>query len=162
MTEQQGPMGDEQNSGVELAREVSKMMDGLMQASNVNAAFGEPRQVGDRTVIPVARVGAGGGFGLGIGQGEVGGEGRAPGGTGAGGGGGSMANPVAVVVVTPEDVRVQPVVDATQIALAAMAAFAFNFYWIIRLLRSIRTAEKAEEMEKELSLGGIRKMLKLR
>ncbi|MGQ9675486.1 MAG: spore germination protein GerW family protein [Chloroflexota bacterium] len=161
MTEQQGPMGGEQDSGVELAREVSKMMDGLMQASNVNAAFGEPRQVGDRTIIPVARVGAGGGFGLGAGQGEVVG-GRAAGGTGAGGGGGSMANPVAVVVVTTEDVRVQPVVDATQIALAAMAAFAFNFYWIIRLLRNIRTAEKAEEMEKELSLGGIRKMLRLR
>mgnify|MGYP005857697635 FL=1 len=161
MTEQQGPMGGEQDSGVELAREVSKMMDGLMQASNVNAAFGEPRQVGDRTIIPVARVGAGGGFGLGAGQGEVVG-GRAAGGTGAGGGGGSMANPVAVVVVTTEDERVQPVVDATQIALAAMAAFAFNFYWIIRLLRNIRTAEKAEEMEKELSLGGIRKMLRLR
>lgn len=161
MTEQQEPMGGERDSGVELAREVSRMMDGLMQASNVNAAFGEPRQIGDRTIIPVARVGAGGGFGMGAGQGEVVG-GRAPGGTGAGGGGGSMANPVAVVVVTPEDVRVQPVVDATQIALAAMAAFAFNFYWIIRLLRSIRTADKAGEMEKELSLGGIRKMLKLR
>lgn len=161
MTEQQEPMGGEQDSGVELAREVSRMMDGLMQASNVNAAFGEPRQVGDRTIIPVARVGAAGGFGLGAGQGEVVG-GRAPGGIGAGGGGGSMANPVAVVVVTPEDVRVQPVVDATQIALAAMAAFAFNFYWIIRLLRNIRTADKAGEMEKELSLGGIRKMLKLR
>ena len=55
-----------------------------------------------------------------------------------------MATPVAVVVVTPDQVRVQPVIDLTQIALAAIATAAFNTFWLARLLRGTKAMEQAE------------------
>ncbi|MCL4561015.1 MAG: hypothetical protein M1281_10410, partial [Chloroflexi bacterium] len=49
------------------------------------------------------------------------------GGAGGGGGGGgrTFSRPVAVIVITPEDVIVSPVVDITKIALAALTTFGF-------------------------------------
>ena len=40
------------------------------------------------------------------------------GGSGIGGGGGSAGRPVAAIIIGPEGVRVEPVVDVTKIALA--------------------------------------------
>ncbi len=143
---------------MEAVRIAGRMMEDLMRPGRVDAAFGQPQTIGDRTIIPVARVGSGGGFGVGLGGGPDS-EGRNVMGTGGGGGGGSSATPIAIVVVTPEEVRVQPIIDATQLGLAAMASLAFNFFWITRLFRGIRAAREAEAKEVPVSLGRMRKLL---
>ena len=95
----------------------------LRENAHVRTVFGEPIRHGDRIVIPVARVQ--GGFGLGFGRGKAPAEG------GAGGGGGGMfrARPVAVVEITPNEVRVRPVIDTTRIVLAAMLLAAWVAFW---------------------------------
>jgi len=80
----------------------------------VDAVFGPPRTVGDRTIIPVARVAYG--FGMGAGAGKPAKDGSQDAEqAGAGGGAAAMATPVAVVEVTPDGVRVIPVVDVMRL-----------------------------------------------
>ncbi len=103
-------------------------MDKLLAASRPGAVFGEPVKAGDYTLITASEVVAGGGFGFGFGGGvsPKATSGEAPdekqedagGGSGIGGGGGSSGRPVATLVIGPEGVRVEPVVDVTKIALA--------------------------------------------
>jgi len=113
----------------------------IYRKADVKAAFGEPKTVGQKTIIPVARVGYG--LGLGFGEGErPGEEGEAEAGAGGGGGGGGTATPVAVVEVTDETTRVIPIVDSTKIALAGMFCAAWNLFWITRTIRVLK-ARKA-------------------
>jgi uncharacterized spore protein YtfJ len=103
-------------------------MDKLLAAAQPGAVFGEPVKAGDYTLITASEVGAGGGFGFGFGGGvspvdisrEAPGEKKEDnsGGSGIGGGGGSAGRPVAAIIIGPEGVRVEPVVDVTKIALA--------------------------------------------
>jgi uncharacterized spore protein YtfJ len=105
----------------------------LDAAARAESAVGTPKQVGDRTVIPLAEVYYGGGFGLGgggspdsatVGAGMGGGGGSSPdtgaagGGMGGGGGFGGRVRPVAVIDVGPTGAHVRPVVDVTTIGLA--------------------------------------------
>lgn len=97
----------------------------LVDVGNVDRVYGKPIQKGDTTLIPAAEILAIGGFGLGAGSGSGparGGEQR-----GGGGGGRTLARAVAVIVASPEGVRVQPIVDVTKIALAALTAAGFVF-----------------------------------
>jgi uncharacterized spore protein YtfJ len=95
--------------------------------------YGAPVTVDEHTIITASEVAVGLGFGFGSGgaveteaedtpdapQAEEEKEATPLGfGRGGGGGGGSMARPIAVVIAGPEGVRVEPVVDATKIALA--------------------------------------------
>jgi len=102
-------------------------MEKLLAAARPGAVFGEPVTAGNYTIITASEIGAGGGFGFGAGGGvspaatsETPGEEQedSGGGSGIGGGGGSMGRPVAAIIIGPEGVRVEPVVDATKIALA--------------------------------------------
>ncbi len=110
------------------------------RSANVRTVFGEPIQVGDRTIIPVARVG--GSFGLGFGRGT---RPTAPGAEGAGaesgqgGGGGAMvsARPIAVVEISPDKVRVRPILDVTRIALGGLLLVAWNVFWITLTIRAL-------------------------
>ena len=52
-----------------------------------------------------------------------------------GGGGRTFSRPVAVVIVGPEGVRVEPVMDVTKVALAALTAFGFMFSMLGRMRR---------------------------
>ena len=75
----------------------------IKASANVETLFGESRQIGDRTIIPVARVSYG--FGAGGGEGtspKDAGTGVRPIGSGGGGGGGVSASPVGFIVVTEE------------------------------------------------------------
>jgi uncharacterized spore protein YtfJ len=86
------------------------------------------------------------GFGMGVGSGgsdEQTGEGG-----GGGGGGFSLSRPVAVIVSGPDGVRVEPVIDATKIALAALTAGAFIIGMVGRLGRMRRTFKA---MQKDLT-----------
>jgi uncharacterized spore protein YtfJ len=103
-------------------------MEKLLAAARPGAVFGEPVKAENYTIITASEIGAGGGFGFGFGggtspaatSGETPGEKQegVSGGSGVGGGGGSTGRPVAAIIIGPEGVRVEPVVDATKIALA--------------------------------------------
>ena len=110
----------------------------LFETARPTAVFGEPLHAGEYTVITANEVMAGGGVGYGGGGGvgpdagevevtdeipveaieeddEVSGEGY---GVGGGGGGYSFARPVATITIGPDGVTVEPIVDATKIAIA--------------------------------------------
>ena len=99
--------------------------DRFLDVADARKVFGEPVRQGETTVIPAAEVITGMGFGFGFGRGsESGREPRQEGG-GGGGGGSVLARPVAVVVASADGVRVEPVIDLTKVALAAITAGGF-------------------------------------
>jgi hypothetical protein len=63
---------------------------------------------------------------------------RASSGEGAGAGGGAQGRPVAAIVITGNQVRVEPIVDVTKVALAALTTAGFMAFWLARLARSTR------------------------
>lgn len=90
----------------ELFEAVSERLTKMAQA---NAVVSKPISVGDRHVIPLCELsmGFGGGGGTATGEGQSP-EGAGSGeGEGGGAGGGAKANPVAVIVVDGEKVRVE-------------------------------------------------------
>jgi uncharacterized spore protein YtfJ len=99
----------------------------LQQNASVNATFGEPIVIEDRTVIPVAEVTYGFGLSFGTGSDE---ESPAESEEGGGGGGGLRARPLAVVEVTEEGVYVEPVVDEEKITIAGVVLIAWIVAWI--------------------------------
>jgi len=123
----------------QVLQAVAATYDRFLATGSANTCFGDPIQVDDKTIIPTAEVICGSGFGLGFGQGntdedeEKTGEGE---GGGGGGGGFTRSRSVAVVTVSPTGVTVEPIVDATQIAMAAIAATAFVGFWLLRLMKS--------------------------
>ena len=57
-------------------------------------------------------------------------------GGGGGGGGGASGRPVAVISVTEDGVQVEPVVDATKIALAFATALGSMFFMLTKMRRA--------------------------
>jgi uncharacterized spore protein YtfJ len=113
---------------------IEEVMHHYLEAATVEAVYGEPVRSGETLVVPAAEVVSVFGFGMGSGSGtaaaNVGGSG---GGGGGGGGGRVLSRPVAVVVITPGAVRVEPVVDVTKLGLAALTAFGFMFMTMLRM-----------------------------
>ncbi len=122
------------------------LLDKLIATARPDAVFGPPVTSGDYAVITASEVSCGMGIGFGGGGGEGGDldtrhestlpetdpdsgqESRhdvAPQGVGVGGGGGgfSTARPVAAISVGPDGVHVEPIVDATKVALAFFTTF---------------------------------------
>lgn len=121
---------------------VQETMDNFLSAASVTAVYGEPIQSGDNLIIPAAEVLSGLGFGMGAGVGNNVGpseEGQPTQNTGGGGGGGGggriLSRPVAVVIASPDGVRVEPVVDVTKVALAALTAGGFILGMLLRMMR---------------------------
>ncbi len=100
-------------------------LEQMKEAAHVNAVFGQPEVVGEKTIIPIAKVG----YGFGMGFGEEGGSAEGEPGKG-GGGGGVSVRPVAVLEVTPEETTLTPVVDATRIAIAGVIFSAWVLFII--------------------------------
>lgn len=123
---------------------ISLFFDALTSAIGVETVFGDPIQAGDRVIIPVAETSMGGG--LGFGQGPADGRPRrrifelVAGGAGGGGGGGGGAStrPVAVVIVGPEEVKVQPIVDAGKLAITSLASMAGLWKGITTFVKVLR------------------------
>jgi uncharacterized spore protein YtfJ len=117
-------------------------MERFLDTASVDLVYGEPVEHGDTLIIPAAEILAGLGFGVGTGSGgsgkgteEAEGEGEGYGeGAGGGGGGRTFARPVAIIVSSPEGVRVEPVVDVTKIALGFLTAAGFMTGMILRML----------------------------
>lgn len=121
-------------------------LERFFKTSGVDRVFGKPVQKGDTTIIPAAEVISGIGFGVGHGYGvgtdEKGGSSGTGGGEGGGGGGRSFSRPVAVVISTPEGVRVEPVVDPTKILLAAITAGGFMAAMFMRIISPRRALKE--------------------
>ena len=104
------------------------VMEKLIAAADVSRVYGEPIRHADSLLIPVAEVLTVGGFGMGSGRGmgaDRDGSPRRGSGGGGGGGGQTLARGIAVIVASPDGVRVEPVFDVTKIALAALTAAGF-------------------------------------
>ncbi len=128
---------------------IQKLLDSftaLRERASVNALFGEPVTVEGRTIIPVAKIAYG--FGMGAGtapvlsstgeQEETDEESPSqPANEGSGGGGGMMGQPLAVVEVTEEAVRVQPIIDEQKVALAGTLLAAWIVGWLAYALMRI-------------------------
>jgi uncharacterized spore protein YtfJ len=108
------------------AKEILDSLSERMHASaHVRNVFGDPIAAGDRTIIPVARLG----YGLGAG---TGGDDKRGGG---GGGGGVGAMPVGVVEITSAGTRFISLHDTRRLAIAATAGFLFGAFLARRRAR---------------------------
>ncbi len=117
---------------------VSGLLERIKGSAKVEVVYGEPREIGEKTVIPVAAVAYGFGAGAGAGPGGPGGDG-ASGGSGGGGGAGGGAvriHPVGVLEVTPDETRLVPVLDWTRIITTGLTFF--GLWMIVRALRGRR------------------------
>jgi uncharacterized spore protein YtfJ len=135
-----------------MEAEIERLLDlvaELREKADVKAVFGEPMTIEGRTVVPVAKVAYG--FGLGMGhmamvEPEAGTEmDQPPGqeavekddGTGGRGGGAVMAQPFAVIEVTPEGTKVEPIVNEQKLALAGSLLVGWGIFWLGRALIKI-------------------------
>ena len=109
---------------------VEQVMTELVHSASVNAVFGQPVEREGATIIPCSEIAVG--LGMGSGTGPVDEQGN-PTGSGGGGGGGSRGRPVAVIVMTKEGVRIEPVLDLTKVVLATFTTGAFMLFWFGRL-----------------------------
>lgn len=149
-----GVSKEELTSGAQAIDAAQETLELFLETADVSRVYGEPIPYGDTIIIPAAEVLTGMGFGLGFGAGSAQGEeepesrdemkGRGSGsGSGGGGGGGgrTLSRPVAVIVASPDGVQVQPVVDPTKIALAALTAFGFMAGMLMRMRRAARNLD---------------------
>ncbi len=124
-------------------------MEEFLAAADVRVVYGEPIMHEDTMIIPTAEILCGLAFGTGGGSGQDTHENpdNPSRGSGSGGGGGGriLSRPVAVVVASPEGVRVEPVFDITKIALAGLTAFGFMVGMMFRMSSRRRALPMIEE-----------------
>jgi uncharacterized spore protein YtfJ len=143
---------------------VLEKLSSITEEVNVDAVFGEPQEIGDRILIPVAElmygVGAGAGSATGsakeetddgeplpadkaeaspdeaeaIAEDEQGGVA-----SGAGGGGGAKARPIAYIEVGPDGTRVQGIQDEQKITLAGIFLVVWTVGWLGLVLKTLFT-----------------------
>lgn len=125
---------------------VQESHEELLKTAGPGMAYGRPIKSGDTTIIPTSEVLVFSGFGYGSGYGQgfesEGNEDAEGGGSGGGGGGKTLSRPVAVVIVSPEGVRVEPVYDITKIYMAAITAAGFMLAMLVKLMRPTRLFKK--------------------
>jgi uncharacterized spore protein YtfJ len=96
-----GPLASGDVSGLVegTVSELARMLDSRQ-------VIGEPLKIGEATLIPLLSMG----FGFGAGGG--GGNDRSAGGGGGGGVGGGGVKPIAVIIIDPQGVRLEPIPEA--------------------------------------------------
>lgn len=125
-------------------------VDRLLEVARPEAVYAPPVTVGTRTVIGAAEVliatgvGGGGGYDARSPEGEepAAADAMDNGGFGGGGGGYAQSRPVAVVIIDDEGVRVEPVVDATKLGLAALTVFGSMVFFLGRIMRRTREFDR--------------------
>jgi uncharacterized spore protein YtfJ len=118
--------------------DIFRAIEDMRDKASVSAVYGEPVQVGEKTIIPVADIKYGFGLGYGEGSGKSEGEEEAlGGGQGGGAGGGMAARPVAVLEITDAGIQVKPVTDEGRIALAAFFTGSWFIFWTAKTLSAI-------------------------
>ncbi len=149
MSEQQD-FGDQMRETFERAseqqREGAEVLSNLTAIADVRAVFSDPVESGEYTIITASENFAGLGFGSGFGGGtgmmgrqeeSQAGEGTGFGG-GSGGGGGAQSRPVAAIIIGPEGVRVEPIVDVTKFMLALFTTLGGMALMFARMQRKSR------------------------
>jgi uncharacterized spore protein YtfJ len=132
----------------------SNLIGKLFTTAQPNAIYGKPVISGEYTVISASEAFVAMGTAYGVGSGTepdkslAGSESESQdqsdqanefsGGAGGGGGGVSVGRPVAVVSVGPDGVQVDPVVDATKIALAFLTMFGSMLIMLGKMWRASR------------------------
>lgn len=104
----------------------------FLATADVDTVYGQPIRKGDTLIIPTAEVLSVLGFGSSHGT-MRGKESKGGKWSGGGGGGRTFSRPVAVIVASPEGVRVTPVFDTTKIILAGLTALGFMFSTLLRM-----------------------------
>ncbi len=109
-------------------------IDHMLDRLTWRAAFGDPVQTDDTTVIPVADVTLGFGYGHGFGGAAAEGEAdTSPEETGGGGiGGGGIVQSRGALHVSPAGVAYKPFVDVNRLLLILLPVIAWNVFWISR------------------------------
>lgn len=107
---------------------VSSILDRIRSTARVELVYGEERQVGEKTIIPVAAVAYtfGGGSGGGIAparNGHGNGQTEEVASGGGGGGGAVRVQPVGVLEITADETRLVPILDWSRIATTALTVF---------------------------------------
>jgi uncharacterized spore protein YtfJ len=113
-------------------------IEDMRDQASVSAVFGEPVEVGEKLVVPVADIKYG--FGVGYNEGaapENKEEQPASSGKGGGAGGGVAARPVAVLEISGDGVQVKPVMDEGKIALAGILTGAWFIFWTAKTLKAV-------------------------
>jgi uncharacterized spore protein YtfJ len=124
---------NDQNKETDQAQETIKdTFAHFLSIADVATVYGQPIRKGDTVIIPTAEVLSGLGFGASYGKMN---RKDSKGGNWSGGGGGgrTFSRPVAVIVASPEGVRVTPVFDTTKIILAGLTAVGFMFSTLLRM-----------------------------
>jgi uncharacterized spore protein YtfJ len=134
------------NAAMEGQDQGFKLVEKLFTVAQPCAVFSEPVSVAGRTIITASEVNVGMGVGFGFGggsaspedekteEGEV--EMDSGMGGGGGGGGGASGRPVAVIDVSENGVQIEPVVDATKIALAFFTALGSMFFMLTKMRKA--------------------------
>lgn len=123
-----------QTQSVRSVGEATDLIGRLFDVAASGAVFGAPATSGERTIITASELSVAMGAGVG--------EGPDAAGQGGGGGGFSFGRPVAVVIVEPQGVRVEPVVDVTKVAIAMFTALGAMFIAWSRMRRGARNLSK--------------------
>ena len=131
----------------------------IPEESGASACFGAPVERDGHTIIPVARVafGYGAGFGRGAGTGrrhsDEGGPTEAGEGEGGGGGGGGSSTPVAIIDMSPTEVRIEPIIDQTRISVSGMVLGGWILFWLFFTIRTI-ARQRAQTRRLAIERGG--------
>ena len=138
MSEKTGQLSEQELDNEETYAVIQDTMDKFLAAADVEAVYGEPLVQEDVTILPTAEVLSLAGFGIGSGYGtnQEMEESQVGSGSGGGGGGRVLSRPVAIIVNSPEGVYIEPVIDVTKIALAALTAAGFMVGMVTKMLRS--------------------------
>jgi uncharacterized spore protein YtfJ len=120
------------------AQTANQTLDSVAKAARPEVVFGQPIERGDVTIIPCCEIALGMGMGGGAGSSPATEKTEKAGGEGIGAGGGARGRPVAAIVITRGNVRIEPIVDATKVALAALTTAGFMAFWVARLVGATR------------------------
>lgn len=103
----------------EVGGRVTEGLNEIMGGLGASAVF-EVEEIEGRHFVTAAAIERGGGFGFGAGAGGDDEATPAGGGGGGGGGGSAQARPVALIEITPDAVRIRPVLDFTRVGLTVL------------------------------------------
>ena len=104
-------------AGLDSTDKAADVISKLFTVAEPGVIFSAPVKEGDYTVITASEISVGMGLGFGGGTSKDD-AGETDSGGGGGGGGASAGRPVAAIIIGPNGVRVEPIVDPTKIAIA--------------------------------------------
>jgi uncharacterized spore protein YtfJ len=122
---------------MKVSKTLHSLVDRLQVGASVRNVYGDPVQVGDRTVIPIARVSYG--FGAG---GRASGKEKTPLGQNGGGGAGLSARPVGALEITEAGTRFIAFPDPARLGATLLLGFLIGLAIHRRSARRPSVADK--------------------